>query len=58
VNTPSRLAAYAMVLAGSFGVGTAIGSWVGPLDVGGTQHEEVPEVGDPADEGHTGEPSH
>jgi hypothetical protein len=58
VSTPGRLAAFAVVLAGSFGAGAALGTRVGPLDVGGTDQHEAPEVGDPGGEGHTGEADH
>jgi hypothetical protein len=58
VNTTARLGAYALVLAGSLGAGAAVGSWVGPIDVGGPDPQEIPEVGDPEREDHTGEPGH
>jgi hypothetical protein len=38
VNVGVKLAAFALVLAALFGAGAALGSVVGPIDVGGGSH--------------------
>jgi hypothetical protein len=42
VNVPTRLGAYALVLAGALGAGALVGDWAGPLDVGGADHQAAP----------------
>lgn len=44
-----KLAAFALVLAAAFGVGAAVGTAAGPIDVGGgADHTEVHDEGPPA----------
>jgi hypothetical protein len=38
VNPGAKLAAYALVLAAALGAGAALGTAVGPIDVGGGTH--------------------
>jgi len=46
VSRPAKLAAFALVLAVSFGGGAALGASVGPIDVGDEPHDNPP--GQPA----------
>jgi hypothetical protein len=40
VNPAAKLAAFALVLTGALGAGAALGSAVGPIDVGGDPRPE------------------
>lgn len=46
MNPGAKVAGYALVLAAALGAGAALGSAVGPIDVGGGTHS-TPQGGDP-----------
>jgi hypothetical protein len=51
VSAPAKLAAFALIIVATFGLGAALGSVVGPLDVDGTTTDTTSETTVGHDEG-------